>query len=52
MKHDAINAALRLIFQAIQQLKDAFPNRGFTIDGRFAYRYRLWAGESQLTSTD
>jgi hypothetical protein len=34
MKRDAINAALRLIFQAIEQLKDAFPNRGFTIDGR------------------
>jgi hypothetical protein len=34
MKRDAINAALRLIFQAIQQLKDAFPNRSFTIDGR------------------
>jgi Family of unknown function (DUF6998) len=34
MKREAINSALRLIFQAIQQLKDAFPNRGFTIDGR------------------
>lgn len=34
MKGDAIKAALRLIFQAIQQLKEAFPNRGFTIDGR------------------
>jgi hypothetical protein len=30
----AISEALRLIFQGIEQLKEAFPNRAFTIDGR------------------
>jgi hypothetical protein len=33
-KHRAINQALSLIFEGISQLKDAFPNRKFTIDGR------------------
>ena len=32
--HDCIAAALRSIFQGIEQLKTAFPNREFTIDGR------------------
>ena len=30
----AVKAALALIFKGIDQLKDAFPNRAFTIDGR------------------
>jgi hypothetical protein len=34
MKREAISEALRLIFQAIESLKEAFPNRAFTIDGR------------------
>ena len=34
MSRAAINDALRLIFQGIEQLKGAFPNRVFTIDGR------------------
>lgn len=32
--HRAINEALELIFQGIDRLKQAFPNRVFTIDGR------------------
>jgi hypothetical protein len=34
LKHQAISEALGLIFQGIEHLKDAFPNRAFTIDGR------------------
>lgn len=34
MKRKAISEALRLIFQGIAHLKDQFPNRAFTIDGR------------------
>ncbi len=34
MKQVAISEALRLIFQGIEQLKETFPNRAFTIDGR------------------
>lgn len=34
MTRIAISDALRLIFQGIDQLKTAFPNREFTIDGR------------------
>lgn len=34
MKRAAISEALRLIFQGIEHLKEAFPNRAFTIDGR------------------
>jgi hypothetical protein len=34
MTRPAITEALRLIFQGIAQLKGAFPNRAFTIDGR------------------
>jgi hypothetical protein len=34
MSRAAINQALHLIFLAIEQLKAAFPNRVFTIDGR------------------
>jgi hypothetical protein len=34
MNQQAVNAALKLIFQAIERLKRAFPNRAFTIDGR------------------
>ena len=34
MTRAAISDALRLIFQGIEQLKVAFPNRAFTIDGR------------------
>jgi hypothetical protein len=34
MKHEAIKEALGLIFQGIDHLKNAFPNRAFTIDGR------------------
>lgn len=34
MPRQAINEALRLIFQGIERLKTAFPNRAFTIDGR------------------
>jgi hypothetical protein len=34
MTRVAISEALRLIFQGIQNLKSAFPNRAFTIDGR------------------
>lgn len=34
MTRVAITQALRLIFQGIKQLEQAFPNRAFTIDGR------------------
>jgi hypothetical protein len=35
MKHRAsISDALKLIFQGIEQLKQAFPTKAFTIDGR------------------
>jgi len=34
MPRQAINDALSLIFKGIERLKDAFPNRSFTIDGR------------------
>ena len=34
MKRQAINDALKPIFEAVQRLKRAFPNRAFTIDGR------------------
>lgn len=34
MPRRAINEALRLIFEGIERLKAAFPNRRFTIDGR------------------
>jgi len=34
MSRQAISDALRLIFEAIEQLKSAFPKRAFTIDGR------------------
>jgi len=34
MSQDAIKDALKLIFDAIERLKEAFPNRAFTIDGR------------------
>src|SRR5436190_19759510 len=34
MSRRAINEALKLIFEAIERLKRAFPNRSFTIDGR------------------
>src|SRR6266566_6493298 len=34
MNRQAINDALKLIFEAIDQLKRAFPKRAFTIDGR------------------
>ena len=34
MKRAAISEALRLIFEGIEHLKGAFPNRAFTIDGR------------------
>ncbi len=34
MKRAAISEALRLIFQGIAQLRDALPNRAFTIDRR------------------
>ena len=34
MSRKAINEALRLIFEGIECLKAAFPNRAFTIDGR------------------
>ena len=34
MNRQAINDALKLIFEAIERLKTAFPNRAFTIDGR------------------
>jgi hypothetical protein len=34
MKHEAIKEALGLIFQGIDHLKNSFPNRAFTIDGR------------------
>jgi hypothetical protein len=34
MTRAAISDALRLIFCGIEQLKNAFPNRAFTIDGR------------------
>ena len=34
MNRQAINDALKLIFEAIERLKRAFPNRAFTIDGR------------------
>jgi hypothetical protein len=33
-KNQAISEALDLIFQGIKRLKDAFPTRKFTIDGR------------------
>lgn len=34
MKHGDMNEGLRLIFQGIDRLTKAFPNRKFTIDGR------------------
>lgn len=34
MSQDAIKDALKMIFDAIERLKEAFPNRAFTIDGR------------------
>jgi len=34
MTRAAISDALRLIFQGIERLKESFPNREFTIDGR------------------
>ena len=34
MTRVAITEALRLIFQGIKQLEEAFPNRAFTIDGQ------------------
>jgi hypothetical protein len=34
MSRQAINDALRLVFEGIDQLKAAFPKRSFTIDGR------------------
>ena len=34
VKRAAINEALGLVFQGIERLKEAFPNRAFTIDGR------------------
>ena len=34
VKHDVITKALGFIFQGIDTLKAAFPNRKFTIDGR------------------
>jgi hypothetical protein len=34
MKRAAITEGLRLIFQGIAHLKEAFPHRAFTIDGR------------------
>src|SRR5262245_56365203 len=34
MPRQAIKDALRLIFEGIERLKAAFPNRSFTIDGR------------------
>jgi hypothetical protein len=34
MSRQAIADGLRLIFQGIETLKQAFPNRAFTIDGR------------------
>ena len=33
-KHQAVSEALDLIFRGIERLKDAFPTRKFTIDGR------------------
>jgi hypothetical protein len=33
-KREAINDALALVFNAIERLTEAFPNRAFTIDGR------------------
>ncbi|MDI1269479.1 MAG: hypothetical protein PSV40_10330 [Polaromonas sp.] len=33
-KHQAIKESLALIFQGIEGLKEQFPNRRFTIDGR------------------
>jgi len=34
MSRAAISEGLRLIFQGIERLKESFPNRAFTIDGR------------------
>lgn len=34
MTRAAITGGLRLVFQGINSLKQAFPNRAFTIDGR------------------
>ena len=34
MKRAALKEGLRLVFQDITRLKEAFPNRAFTIDGR------------------
>lgn len=34
MSHAAIQATLRSIFDGIERLKEAFPGRAFTIDGR------------------
>ena len=33
-RRDQLNEALALIFKGIAQLKDAFPDKAFTIDGR------------------
>jgi hypothetical protein len=33
-KHQAITEGLDLVFQGIERLKSAFPNRQFTVDGR------------------
>jgi hypothetical protein len=33
-KHQAISEGLALVFQGIERLKSAFPNRRFTVDGR------------------
>lgn len=33
-KHQAITDGLALVFQGIEKLKSAFPNRKFTVDGR------------------
>lgn len=33
-KHQALTEGLALVFQGIERLKSAFPNRRFTVDGR------------------
>jgi predicted ester cyclase len=33
-KHQALTQGLALVFQGIERLSTAFPNRRFTIDGR------------------
>ena len=35
--------SLRLVFQGIAHLKEAFPNRAFTIDGRLSLEDLGWA---------